>query len=100
MKEELTAEIAMQQVSPEAPFQPRGSWAMGQASWSLWRNDYRSKRFVREWIRMMQNEKLLAAVPFADQTICELLVEEGHHLRHGTACVNGKISGDQVKPYN
>eukprot|EP01033_Poteriospumella_lacustris_P015312 gene15312-10948_t len=37
------------------------------------RNDYRSKRFVREWIRMMQNEKLLAAVPFADQTICELL---------------------------
>jgi hypothetical protein len=71
---------ALSIVSPNTPHQTVLSWSMGQASWSLWRNTYRSRRFVREWIDTMRNEQLLSVVSFADQTICELLVVK-HNLK-------------------
>lgn len=71
---------ALSIVSPNIPQQTLSSWSMGQASWSLWRNTYRSRRFVREWIDTMRNEELLSVVPFADQTICELLVVK-HNMK-------------------
>lgn len=71
---------AIQEISPEDPYQPWSTWSMGQTSWSLWRNDYRSRRFIREWIAMMGNEKLVRAVPFGDQSVCELLVAK-HNMK-------------------
>ena len=39
---------------------------MLQASWSLWRNDARSRRFLRIWHDLVLEERLMSLVPFHD----------------------------------